>query len=440
MKVKISKKSKMALLGLGLENKSLLLFLAKKYKEIDITICDFRKKTDLLNIYPEIKKIKNLKWQNEKEFDKNLEKFSLLFRSPGWPLACPAIKKAEKGGSITSSPMNLFFQLCPSKNIIAVSGTKGKGSTSSLIFKILKDSGKKVFLGGNIGIATFDFLNKIKKNDWIVLELSSFQLEDLKFRPKIAVLTNLFKDHLSSADPNNPNFHKNTSLYLKAKMSLALEQEKNDFFVVNERIKNKIKNYIIKSKVIYFSKSDSPSKMVGEYNKENIAAAEEVAKVLKIRQKDYKKSIANFSNLNHRLEFSGKINSCNYYDNSFSTTPESTILDLKSFKENIIMIAGGSDKGASFKKLAEEIKTRVKYIIFFPGKGSDRIIEELKKIKYPSSKIFLAKNMGEAVKKAKEKSSPGDSILLSTACASFGIFKNYKERGDLFQKEVKKYL
>ncbi len=429
---------KIALLGLGLENKFLLDFLLKINKKTDISICDFRDKKLILEKYPEIKKNKQIKWQTGEAFNKNLDKFELIFRSPGWPINCPGIQEAIKKDTKLSSAMNVFFEFCPSKNIVGVSGTKGKGTTASLIFEIIKNSGKKCFLGGNIGVAPLSFIKNIKKNDWVVLELSSFQLEDLNFSPKIGVFTNLFKEHLSPADPNNPNFHKNINEYLNAKMKLAFYQNKNDHLIVNKKLKNKIKKYQINSKIFYFSKSNTKSNLSGDYNQENIAAAEEVAKILKIKSAIIKNSIEKFSNLNHRLELVREINNVKYYDNSFSTTPESTILDLQSFKDNIILLAGGADKGADFKKLAKEIKKRVKFLILFPGKGSEKIKERLKENNYPEEKIFEARSMEVAVKKAKKNSSTKDIVLLSTACASFGLFKNYKERGDLFQEEVKK--
>ncbi len=437
-KTKIINKEKIALLGLGLENQSLLKFLIKKNSKIDLTICDLRNKNEINKILKKIKINKKIKLQTEKNFNNNLEEFSLLFRSPGWPISCPGIQKAIQMGSKLSSPMNLFFQLCPTKNIIGVSGSKGKGTTSSLIYQIINNNNKKCFLGGNIGIAPFEFINKIRKNDFVVLELSSFQLEDLSYSPKIAVLTNIFKEHLSPADPTNPNFHKNFKFYVDAKINIAAYQKKDEYLIVNQKIKKYLKKYKLKSKIIYFQKSKTKSKLVGDFNQENIAAAEIVAKILKINKKIITKTINNFSNLEHRLEFVRQINNVNYFDNSFSTTPESTIADLKSFKKNIILLAGGSDKGANFLKLAKEIKKRVKLIIFFPGKGSDRIIKSLKSVNFPSEKIKTCNNMQAAVKLANQKSTEKDTVLLSTACASFGIFKNYKERGSLFKEAVQK--
>jgi len=412
------KGKKIALLGLGLDNQALLALLKQQKIKVDITIKDAR--------------------QDPKGFNKNLYKFDILFRSPGWPLFCPGIIEAlKKGQTVVSSPLNVFLKLCPTKNIIGVTGTKGKGTTASLIYQILKDAGKKVWLGGNIGVSPLTFLNKIKPTDYVVLELSSFQLEDLRFSPKISVITNLYKEHLAPADPNNPNYHHSFNEYWQAKLNIAKKPE-NEYLVANKSLAPKLKKEKISGKLIFFTASSLPSKLVGDYNQQNIGGALEVAKILKIKESQAKKTIANFGNLEHRLEFVEEINGVKYFDNSFSTTPESTVLDLKSFTSPIIQIAGGADKGADFKDLAKTMKAKVKFLILLPGKGTLRIKKELQIVKLPKEKIKEVASMEEAIKIAEQKANAGDTVLLSTACASFGIFKNYKERGDLFKKYVRK--
>lgn len=429
---------KMALLGLGKDNLALLTLLDKHKAQFEITICDFRDKDKLPKI--ELKNIK-VKYQLGQNFNQNLFNFDILMRSPGWPLKCPGIEEAKKNKKDIqiSSALNFFLQTCPSKNIIGVTGTKGKGTTSTLIYKILKNAYHKtrqVYLGGNIGISPISFLEKIKANDFIVLELSSFQLEDLSISPKIAVFTNLFKEHLVPADPNNPNYHKTLEKYFQAKLKITQGND-NKYLVANESLREKLEQEKLNTKIIYFTKSSLPSKLSGTYNQENIAAAIEVAKLLKIKSEVYKKVVKNFKNLEHRLELVSEENGVRYFDNSFSTTPESTILDLKSFSENIILIAGGADKGANFKDLAKEIKNQVEFLILLPGKGSDKLELELKKINFKLERLNKVKDMEVAVKLAKKTAQEKQIVLLSTACASFGIFKNYKERGDLFKHYVK---
>jgi UDP-N-acetylmuramoylalanine--D-glutamate ligase len=449
---------KICILGLGIENYALVKFLLEKKIDCEIAICDARNKEKLGEKYKELAKYKNIKWQLGGNYNKKLYNFDILFRSPGWPIFCPGIKKFLQATSYKlqanlSSPMKIFFELCLTKNIIGITGTKGKGTTASLIYEILKSSfakatadktaGKKVYLGGNIGIAPFEFMGKIKKNDWVVLELSSFHLEDMEVSPRIAVITNFSSEHLAPADPNNPNYHKSLDAYLEAKLNIVKWQNKSDFFVVNSKIKNqnvklqfKIKK--LRGKKIFFTKSELPSKLIGEHNKENIAAAVAVAKVVGIKDSVIAKAVKNFKGLPHRLEFVKNIKGVKYYNDTFATTAESTITALKSFKEPIVLIAGGAEKNSGFKEFVREAKKRTKFIVLLNGDATPRIKKELLKINYPKNKTKLVYSMKEAVKIARGVSRAGDIILLSPACASFGMFKNYKERGKLFKEEVKK--
>jgi UDP-N-acetylmuramoylalanine--D-glutamate ligase len=430
MSIKEIKNKKIALLGFGIENQALLKYLLKNKITGDITICD--KKS--LNELPKINK--NIKTRLEASFNKNLYEFDIIFRSPGWSLDCPGIREAKNKGTKINSAINLFFEICPSKNIIGVTGTKGKGTTATLLYNIIRANKKSVFLGGNIGIAPFSFIDRIKKDSYVVLELSSFHLEDIKYSPKISVITNIYKEHLSPADPKNPNYHKSYAEYIEAKLNIGRFQKKTDYLIINRSFEESLiayKKFV--SKKILFQKSETPSKLIGNYYKDNVGAAEVVAKVLRIKKSISNKAIAKFTNMEHRLELVRELNGVRYYDNSFSTTPESSILDLNSF-ENIILLAGGADKGADFKNFAKEIKKRVKYLALFNGLGTNKLLKELKKLSYQSYKLF--NSMGKAVIWSNKQANPGDSVILSTGCASFGLFKNYKERGNLFQINVKK--
>jgi len=433
-KLKELTSKKIALLGLGLDNRALLELLERYGNPDSVTICDFRPQSQLA--IPKLKRLK-LNYQLEDKFNRDLYKFDILFRSPGWPLACPGVQEARRRGlTDINSPLNLFLSVCPSQKIIGVTGSKGKGTTASLINEILKKSGRKVWLGGNIGIAPLSFLPKIKATDWVVLELSSFQLEDARRSPRFAVLTNIFHEHLSPADPNNPNFHSSFSAYWEAKLNIAC-QPGNRYLIANQKLKPQIKTAQLKSQIIYFAPSHRPSGLIGNFNQENVGAAEAIAKLLKIPAKQFGPVIKGFHNLNHRLEKIPSRDGRDYFDNSFSTTPESTILDLESFRQQpIILIVGGADKGADFSNLAKTIKQKVKFLVLLTGAGTERIKKELKKVNFPPTHAAEANSMEKAVSLAKKKSKAGDVILLSTACASFGLFKNYKERGDLFKKYV----
>ncbi len=411
------KKMRIALLGLGSENRALLELAKTGRLDAEIEIKD-------AGLDPQ-------------GFNRGLEKYDLLFRSPGWPLACPGLIKARRlGRTEISSPMNLFFALCPTKKIVGVTGSKGKGTTASLIAAILKTSGKRVWLGGNIGVPPLSFLKKIKPADYVILELSSFQLEDLEYSPRLAVITNLFKEHLAPADPKNPNFHSSYQKYWQAKLNIARHKE-NKWLIANPSLAKRLSGAKLPGKIEFFSPSDWPTKLAGDYNRDNVGAAVAAAKRLGISMKTCAKAIASFGNLEHRLELVKEIKGAYYYDNSFSTTPESTILDLKSFSAPIIQIAGGADKGSSFSALAKEMAKRVKLAILLPGQATPRLKQALKQAGMQRDRIAGASDMAEAVRLAKQRASKGDIVLLSTACASFGLFKNYKERGDLFKKYVR---
>jgi len=469
---------KIAILGLGLENLALIKYLLKYKVKCEITICDRRDKNQLGDNYRRLLRRLPAPRNDKlgKNYNKGLEKFDILFRSPGWPINSITNYQLRITDRI-NSPMRLFFELCPTKKIIGVTGTKGKGTTASLIYEILKTAGKRVWLGGNIGVAPFEFMDKIKKNDWVVLELSSFQLEDMAISPHIAVITNFYPEHLAPADPNNPNYHKTLDDYKKAKWNITRWQKENDYLIFNFQFsifkQFSIFNFQTKGKKIYFKRSELPSKLIGEHNKENVAAAVEVAKIVKVKPEIIKKAVANFKGLEHRLEFVKEIKGVKYYDDSFATTPESTIIALKSFtapvvistpafeprekslkggnkkykgfipavemtSKRIIILLGGADKGADFKQLAREAKNRCKFAVLLNGKATPRIKKELLKAGFKAENMELAYDIKEAVAMARRQAESGDAVLLSTACASFGMFKNYKERGGLFKNQVKK--
>lgn len=448
----VLKDKKIAILGLGIENEALLGWIIKHDIPCEITICDKRNEKELGERFSVLKGSKkdkgrrgvDMKWKLGSGFDRGLENFDILFRSPGWPISCPGIKEVlKKKRAILSSPMRLFFELCPTKNTIGVTGTKGKGTTASLIYEILKVNSQKSkvksFLGGNIGVAPFTFLDEIKKDDFVVLELSSFQLEDFKVSPHIAVITNLYPEHLSAADPMNPNFHKSIAEYWRAKSNIIKWQKRGDVAIINDSLKGRMKKEKRSGKVLFYSKSSLRSQLIGEHNKQNIAAAEAVAKTLKISPAVVRDAVSRFAGLPYRLQKVYEKDGVVYYNDSFATTPEASIIALDSFAKNkIILLAGGADKGADFKEFAKKIKQRVKYLILFAGQGTDRLIKELVKARFDGDKFRLATSMEEALPVARKYAEPGDAIVLSTGCASFGIFKNYKERGRLFDQEAKR--
>ena len=443
--IKELKNKKIIFLGLGIENLSLLKYILNSGVEANLVIADplppkkLEQRLAIVQQTARKNKLPEPKFKRGKSYDKNLAEFDLIFRSPGYPLFSSELKKAKMAGVEISSPIKLFFELCPTRNLIGVTGTKGKGTTASLIYEILKQAGKEVWLGGNIGIPPFDFLAELQKNSWVVLELSSFQLEDLEISPRIGVITNLYKEHLRASDPNNPNYHKSLNGYWRAKLNLIKHQNQGDKAIVNQNIARAASPYALKSDLITFSRSDLKSKLFGEHNKENIAAACEVGRVLKIKRQIIERAVKSYNSLEHRLELVGEDKEkVKYFNDSFATTPEATITALNAFESPVILLAGGAEKDSDFKDLVRVIRQKVKFLILFSGQATPRLRREARSTGFPAPKIKTVYSMEEAVELAQEKKDYGDIVLLSPACASFGLFENYKQRGSLFKEEVKK--
>ncbi len=423
---------KIALLGLGSEHYAMLEYLKRRKLRCKATVFDKRPFSQLVKQYPAIAGWKDISWTGAEPQYKNLKTYSLIFRSPGVFMPPVLRQQLKKNGALLTCPMDLFMRLSPSQHIIGVTGTKGKGTTSSLICAILKQARKRVWLGGNIGVAPFSFISKIKAGDWIVLELSSFQLEDMSCSPHIGVLTNLSPEHLAPADPNNPNYHVSLKNYYAAKFNIFKFQDSSDFAIINKNIKAPK----CKSKVLRFGSSSLATPLPGKHNLENIAAAETVAQVIGIKQSVIKQAVQNFKGLEHRLEKVASKKGLTFYNDSFATTPMATITALKAFTQPIILLAGGADKGADFSQLARVIKQQSKAVILLRGVATPRLKRDLLKARYNAKTIFEASSMAMAMKTAKKIAATGDIILLSPACASFGMFKNYKDRGEQFKRQA----
>lgn len=331
---------------------------------------------------------------------------------------------------------------------IGITGTKGKSTTSSLIYQMLRDQGKKSVLLGNIGIPVFDSIEELEKDTIVVLEMSSHQLEYMKKSPNIAVLLNIFPDHL-----DHYNSYKE---YVKAKCNIYKYQKEADYFLYNidnetiqkvleqargkaypvsfegkEESKIYLKNYKVffEDKLIY--NTEEPRKLVGDYILNNIMFVLGVSEILGLDVKKTTNTINQFEPLRHRLQLVGNFNGVDYYDNSIATIPEATIEAVKSLKNVDTLIIGGMDRGIDHTKLIEFInQSEMNHIICMPKTGHD-IAEKLEK------KTYLVESMEEVVKTAKKVTQKGKICLLSPAAASYGFFKNFEEKGDIYQKLVK---
>ena len=365
-------------------------------------------------------------WKHPDDLSDKLGTYDVVFRTPGLPYLSRPIQEAKQNGVEISSQTKLFFDLCPAP-IIGVTGTKGKGTTSSLIAKIIYDSGAKAWLAGNIGKDPFGFLDEIKTEDWVVLELSSFQLQDLTKSPHIAVVLNITADHL--------DHHRTVEEYVAAKTSILAYQTARDYAVVSDLLPKELAK-LGNGKKISFGKEDGKpyqSRLLGEHNYYNVAAAAKVAEILKIPQSSIRNSISGFEGLPHRLKLVSERGGVKFIDDSFSTNPDTTVAAINSFSEPIILILGGYDKGLDYGQLTEHIANtgNIKGIVLV-GQVAVKLKPLLKNFR--GTLLEGANNMDAIVSQAISVARPGDVVLLSPASASFGMFRDYKDRGDQFIK------
>jgi UDP-N-acetylmuramoylalanine--D-glutamate ligase len=358
----------------------------------------------------------------------------------------------------TQTVQHIFFETCKSRNVIGVTGTKGKGTTCTLIHHMLQAAGKEVFMGGNIGNSVLDFVRDVQPSDWVVLELSNFQLRHFPYSPHIAVCLMVVPEHLE--------WHESYQDYIKSKQNICQHQVSGDITVFNAlsdgsrqlasvspatmKIGYEVpavgvtpghkEGAHVDNETIYFG--DAPVCKVGEvsllgrHNLENICAAiSAVWSIVDGNVEVIKKVITSFSGLEHRLEFVRELAGVKYYDDSFGTTPETAIVALKSLPQPKVMILGGYDKGLPFDSMADEIvKNNVRHAILIGDIAP--AIETLLKDRGFTAITDGPKDMPAIINEAKRVAQAGDVVLLSTGCASFGLFKDYKDRGEQFKKAV----
>lgn len=441
-----------AIIGMGVSNIPLLDYFYDKNAKV--TVFSTNALSDEI-----MDKINKYRYEVEFGEDnlKRLNGFDIIFRSPSALPTKHEFQSAVKKGAILTSEIEMVLKLAPCK-VIGITGTEGKTTTTSLIYEICKKAGYNCFLGGNIGKPIFTKINQMKPEDIVILELSSFQLMGMTVSPNISVVTNVYPDHL--------NVHKSYEEYQEAKKTIFRNQSEDGIVVLNkdnEITENFAKE--VKGKVIFFSStkklkngyvydrkdgfikkcdlgectkliSKDDIKLRGVHNYENICAA--LAATETIVSKDIQiEAVKEFKGVEHRLEFVRELNGVKYYNDSIGTSPASTIAGLNSFDENIILLAGGSDKGLDYKEIGEVIAKKVGTLIL-TGPTAQKIEQATKYALSEDKKIEIihAENLKEAVKIAKEKAKKGDIVLLSPASASFDAFKNFEERGKYFKTLV----
>lgn len=441
-----------AVVGLSTEGKDTVKFLHKRGAVI--TCCDRRSKDELGSL--------GAKFVLGPGYLSHLDAFDMVVRTPGMSPRLPELIAYGKDGGAVTSNTKLFFAECRAP-IIGVTGTKGKGTTSTLIAEMLKAGGKTVHLGGNVGTPLLSRVDSIQPDHWVVLELSSFQLEDLTQSPHIAVVLRTTQEHLANFDPLATNFHPTKEAYVEAKKSIVRYQTANDIAILNKDDPTAISFAAeTKAKKFYFSmmdpavhafvadhavylRTDSETqkvcdaqtiKLLGDHNLENIAAASLAALAAGASFNAIKNAAVSFSGLEHRLEIVREFHGVTYINDTFSTVPETTIAAIRSFDEPIVLILGGSEKGSDFRELGIAIaKSRVKALLVI-GDMTGRILKAVDAAGYTGKRITGLRTMKDIVLTASKVASHGDVVLLSPACASFDMFKNYKERGNQFKEKV----
>lgn len=449
-------KKKIAVIGIGVSNIPLIDYLHEKKAEV--SVFDDREEDKISKDILEKLKKYNFKCYFGKRNLDNLYGFYLIFRSPSCLPTKPELEKEAQRGAIITTEIEQLIKMAPCK-VIGITGSDGKTTTTTLTARILEDAGYKVYLGGNIGIPLFTKLNEIKPEDLIVLELSSFQLMGMKVSPNIGVITNITPNHL--------NVHKDYQEYIDAKKTIFKHQNENDTIILNydNEITRKCADEA-KSKVIFFSGKEKLDNgfivedntikeckdgirkhildtkdvlLRGEHNYENIATALAATNTL-VDTDVAVKAIEKFKAVEHRLEFVRELDGAKWYNDSVSSSPTRTIAGLKSFDEDILLIAGGYDKNLDYTPIAKPILDKVKTLILL-GQTSGKIFEAVKREEEKEKKqidIHMCENLKETVDLAKKLAKPGQVVLFSPASASFDLFKNFADRGQQFKKLVNK--
>lgn len=452
------KNKRIAIIGLGTSNIPLIDY----FYELGafISVFDNREKETIDTEVAKKLEDYHIKGYFGKDNLKDLIGFDYIFRSPSCMPNIPEIEADVRRGAIVTSEIEKVLELSPS-TIIGVTGSDGKTTTTTLIYNILKDAGYKCFLGGNIGMPLFTQIKDMRPEDYVVLELSSFQLMNMKVSPKISVVTNI--------SPNHLNVHKDYQEYIDSKKNIYLHQGEDGILVTNKDnsitkefykdAKGKVRFFSHKEVLdngVIFDESDrviklcedgvrkhlikqKDMKLKGEHNCENACAAISATLGL-VKEDEMKNTIENFNGVEHRLEFVRELDGVKWYNDSIGTSPTRTIAGLNSYDEKIVLIAGGYDKHLDYEPIAKPIVDNVSKLILM-GATADKIEKVVKDELARESKnmpIYKCSSLQEVIDKAREVATEGEVVLFSPASASFDLFKNFEDRGNQFKSIVKR--
>ena len=449
------KGKKVGVLGLGVSNIPAIEFL----HSLGAVIygCDFKSEKDFSAPILETLNKTCAGLYLGSQYLSHLEEFDVILKSPGIKVLQDEIQNAIKKGVKVTSEMEIFMSICPCK-VIGVTGSDGKTTTTTLIYEMLKNEGYRVHVGGNIGTPLLAKIDDIYKDDIVVLELSSFQLQTMRFSPQISVITNI--------SPNHLDYHKDMQEYIEAKANVFKYHKENSKLILNYdneitrslkddykydvlmfSRKQKTDGVYLKNEVIYYKDEEILDtlniKIKGVHNIENYMAA--IGALIGLVSKETINNVArNFGGVEHRMEFVRKLSDVSFYNDSIGSSPTRTIAGLDSFTQGrIVLIAGGYDKNLAYDKLAQKIHQRVSALVLI-GETKDKIKNEVEKLStsQKSTPIVLASSMKEAVDLsfALAKGLTGENhevnVILSPACASFDMYKNFEFRGWDFKKIV----
>lgn len=410
----ISRQKKILILGFAREGQSTYNFLHTRYPHLQIHTADQKDSPDYLS---------------------RLKDYQVVIKTPGISPHKPEIEAAKAAGVVFTSHMQIFLEACPSANTIGVSGTKGKSTTTSLIHSVLKAHHLPAVLVGNIGTPALDFLSEITPETWVVMELSSYQLMDLSVSPHIAVMQNIFADHL--------DYHTDFSEYVSAKQNLVRFQTSTDYFFFNSENSYCIQTAkLTPAQKIPFTAADLPdlihTQLLGQHNHLNILPAWLIAQSLSLPESITLQAIADFVPLATRLQEVASVNGVSFYEDTLATIPEATIAGLAALHPGVTtLIAGGYDRKQNYSELAQKIlNSNIKTLIVFPDTGP-RIWSEITSLN-PASGInyFYTESMQSAVQLALDHTASGQIVLLSPAAPSFTLFKDYRDESEQYQKYI----
>lgn len=437
---------KAAVVGIGVSNRPLVDMLIDL--GASVTACDKRESLDELG---EELKGKGVNLSLGENYLEGILGCDIVFRTPSLRPDNEYLIQAKSNGAYITSEMAEFLKYCPAK-LFGITGSDGKTTTTTIVSEILKAQGHNVFLGGNIGNPLFNRIGEIKEDDYVVVELSSFQLMDINYSPDISVITNL--------SPNHLDIHKDMEEYINSKKNIFLHQDKSGIVVLNRdneithsmkiETNNSIRMFSIKDRdafchlegedlIVNGEKvcSIDDVKLPGMHNIENLLTA--FAAVFgEASIESMRKVATTFMGVEHRIEFVREINGVKFYNDSIASSPTRTIAGLKSFRKKVILIAGGYDKKIPFDELAREGIDRIKTLIVM-GHTKDKIKEAFEKeMKRRNAELNIveAESFEDAVYKAWNASESGDIVTMSPACASFDMFKNFEIRGNRFKEIV----